>query len=92
MPAKLIVNVGEKYGLLTVVKEVPSDNRCRRFLCACDCGKETETRLADLRSGRTRSCGCLWRSAGILWIWIWTAPSRSGFKHAVPRMGHRNFL
>lgn len=31
----------------------------RRWLCACDCGQETEVRDDQFRSGRTISCGCL---------------------------------
>lgn len=31
----------------------------RWALCLCDCGKESEVRVSDLRSGNTSSCGCL---------------------------------
>ena len=29
----------------------------RWFRCICECGRETEVRLSNLRSGKTRSCG-----------------------------------
>jgi hypothetical protein len=31
----------------------------RRWLCACECGREAEVREDRLRAGTTRSCGCL---------------------------------
>lgn len=33
----------------------------RRFKCKCDCGNETTSLIGNLRSGATRSCGCLRR-------------------------------
>lgn len=30
-----------------------------RWLCICDCGKSATPRTTDLRSGNTKSCGCL---------------------------------
>ena len=62
---RLEIKEGERYGRLTVIREVePHVNRNgkkeRRILCKCDCdGKEVKVRLADLRSGKTKSCGCL---------------------------------
>ena len=36
--------------------------RCERcFQCKCDCGKVNTIELSKLRSGHTRSCGCLRR-------------------------------
>jgi hypothetical protein len=54
-----IVEAGEQYGLLTIVKEVENIDRRRRFLCICDCGKESIVRLSDLKSGNTKSCKCI---------------------------------
>lgn len=52
--------IGEIYGRLTVVSEVARKNpRKRRFQCKCTCGNETEVDLNKLRTGYTRSCGCL---------------------------------
>lgn len=51
---------GTRYGRLVAVREVERGPRnLRRFLCHCDCGAETIVGLAYLRSGSTRSCGCL---------------------------------
>ncbi len=56
------VKAGERYGSLTIVREVEptgsSHKRVRRFLCRCDCGNEIICRLPNLKSGTTKSCGC----------------------------------
>lgn len=51
--------VGEKYGRLTIVSEVEVKTGHRRVLCECECGKAHEVGLAHLRSGKVKSCGCL---------------------------------
>ena len=56
--------IGEKYGKLTVLKEVekftqPSGQTQRGYLCKCECGNETVVCAMSLRLGRTKSCGCL---------------------------------
>ena len=52
--------VGEKYNRLTIESFVRSDtNRQRFFRCRCDCGNATIVSLASIRSGATKSCGCL---------------------------------
>ena len=56
------VKEGERYGRLTIIREVEpagsSHKRVRRFLCRCDCGNEIICRLPNLKSGTTKSCGC----------------------------------
>ena len=63
---KLEIKPGEKYGRLTIIKEIepyvtPGNGRKqRRVLCSCDCdGKEVEVRLSALTRGITVSCGCV---------------------------------
>jgi len=46
---------GEKRGRLTVIK-IYSHNKVK-WLCRCDCGKETLVWASNLK--RTKSCGCL---------------------------------
>lgn len=57
------ITIGEKYGRLTIIKEIEprmssAGNKNRRMLCKCDCGKEVEVSLTNLRRGHTKSCGC----------------------------------
>jgi hypothetical protein len=60
------VRVGRRFGRLAVVGEDEpylwrGRFSRRRWLCACDCGGEAPVREDQLKSGRTRSCGCLRR-------------------------------
>ena len=66
MSGRLSVESGTRFGRLSVVIE--HQQRCgrRRFLCRCDCGALTIVDMAKLRSGRTRSCGCLAREINAL--------------------------
>lgn len=57
---------GQKFGMLTVVQQGDdyinnSGVHYARYLCKCDCGNEELVSVAPdmLKSGRTRSCGCL---------------------------------
>lgn len=55
---------GKKFGKLTVVKRqpnhiTPSGQTKAMWLCLCDCGNETIVSSQDLKSGHTKSCGCL---------------------------------
>jgi hypothetical protein len=54
---------GEKFGRLTVIRlaEKLSHKQKRKFVCICDCGKESTVESYHLRSGLIRSCGCLHR-------------------------------
>ncbi len=54
---------GERYGRLVVVGDAPrGDNTKHRWVaCRCDCGNDYNVRYTTLRSGVTRSCGCLQR-------------------------------
>ena len=53
---------GERYGRLTILMEIPAENRKKRdvreVLCQCDCGNVTIARVGNLLSGNTMSCGC----------------------------------
>ena len=51
---------GTRYGRLTIIEEVTLvRGQPRRARCRCDCGVVSVIRMADLRRGKTRSCGCL---------------------------------
>lgn len=49
------------YGNLIVVSRVLSRRRGAYWLCQCMCGKQCIVRGYSLRSGHTKSCGCLGR-------------------------------
>lgn len=53
--------VGKVFGRLTVVKFSHRRKGVRMFLCRCVCGGTTYVRVADLRNGNTKSCGCYHR-------------------------------
>lgn len=55
-----------KFGKLTAIQpQDKSKDRQIRWLCRCDCGQETIVRSSSLRSGHTKSCGCLQKEISI---------------------------
>ena len=54
---------GETFGRLTVVSELTERTKQGkvRVACECSCGNKVEVVASDLRSGMTKSCGCLQR-------------------------------
>ncbi len=58
--SKFIDLTGQRFGRFVVIKQTKKDKfGNRRWLCLCDCGKEKIVLVAHLRSGATKSCGCL---------------------------------
>ncbi len=56
------VQIGERYGRLVVAAEHSERlNQQRAWLCDCDCGGSAVVPSGKLRTGHTRSCGCLQR-------------------------------
>lgn len=56
------LKIGEKFNRLTVVAEAARDKAYRRkLLVRCDCGTEKIVDQDALRTGKTKSCGCLQR-------------------------------
>ena len=50
----------QRFGKLTVIGYAYTNERNRAvWLCECDCGKKKEVTTGNLKSGSTRSCGCL---------------------------------
>lgn len=50
---------GEKFGLLTVLER--DKDKLKHWKCICDCGNYTSVHLSNLKSGNTKSCGCISR-------------------------------
>jgi hypothetical protein len=57
MPQPITLHTGERYGRLTVAQDrLPGMPKVQ---VRCDCGKDLSVSLNNLRSGNTKSCGCL---------------------------------
>jgi len=56
---RAVMNVGEKYSKLTILKEVANTHTSRMFLCECECWNKAEVSINNLRQLRTKSCWCL---------------------------------
>jgi hypothetical protein len=56
------ITQGMRFGKLVVIKRTfdltPNIKHRTKFLCVCDCGKETEVIAYNLLRGKTKSCGC----------------------------------
>lgn len=50
---------GQRYGKLTVLGPAENMGGYTAWLCRCGCGRETVVPTRHLRSGHTKSCGCL---------------------------------
>lgn len=83
MPASIDIT-NQKYNLLTVVSKESSKtaNGQWRWLCRCDCGKDTVVSTGNLRYGRTKSCGCLQRRKG---------ESSPNYKHGLALKSHPEY-
>lgn len=56
---KRIDLTGQRFGRLTVIRYDHSEHDGTHWLCKCDCGNEKFAAGYSLRSGNTKSCGCL---------------------------------
>lgn len=51
--------IGKRFGKLTVLRRGENNSRGEaRWVCKCDCGRETLVITNNLNCGNTRSCGC----------------------------------
>lgn len=62
--SRFIDLTNQKLGRLTVIKRVDQKTPIR-WLCQCECGNFKEVYATHLRSGNTRSCGCLAREIAV---------------------------
>jgi len=57
---------GQRFGRLVVIYSIKKRIGGHvAWLCRCDCGNLTEVQSCHLISGRTKSCGCLWKEKSI---------------------------
>ena len=65
LPAALEIT-GMRFGRLVAIRRVgTSFDGCATWECVCDCGTGATVKTAALRSGNTKSCGCLQRETAI---------------------------
>lgn len=59
--ARLNIHPGDRFGMLTVISEHPqrTKKQLRQFNCKCDCGRDALVQGSLMKSGWTKSCGCL---------------------------------
>lgn len=60
----LTIHPNQKYGRLTVIKRLddiiqPNGHKLGKWECLCECGNVVNVCSRELKSGDTRSCGCL---------------------------------
>ena len=79
-PPEVSIHVGDRYGRLVVQSIERHPGQKLRAACLCDCGTVTSTRVQNLRSGQTRSCGCLYRERNLSPEHPW----RQGYKKGTP--------
>lgn len=59
---KTLSSIGRKFGILTVLSfSYVSNHGDVYWNCLCDCGKTKVAMNGSLKSGDTKSCGCLYR-------------------------------
>jgi hypothetical protein len=56
---------GIKINKLTVICDLPNENKKRKVLCKCDCGKEVKVDLDSLKRNKIKSCGCFYKNHNI---------------------------
>lgn len=66
---KLVDMIGQKHGRLLVVERAgstPVRPKQAKWKVICECGRETVVIGKDLRTGATKSCGCLRAEKGVI--------------------------
>ena len=55
---KTKVEIGKRFGKLTIIKDLGVIKKDTMVLCKCDCGREKKRRYCDFKKGRYKTCGC----------------------------------
>ena len=50
---------GQRFTKLLVLNRVESDKHVYKYLCQCDCSNTKVVLAQNLKTGKTKSCGCL---------------------------------
>lgn len=85
--------IGNIYGKLTVINYADDAVSGQpRWLCRCECGKETIVQRVNLKNGHTQSCGCLtigetskiWKGQGGISGHKWSGIRRTANSRNIP--------
>lgn len=54
------IEIGDRFGKLTIIEKLErKKNEKLKWKCKCDCGNVTSVKDYDLKTGVTKSCGCI---------------------------------
>jgi hypothetical protein len=83
MPASIDIT-NQKYNMLTALYKTgrQTENKQYYWMCRCECGNLTEVRVGNIRTGRTKSCGCLNKRKG---------EDSPNFKHGLALKSHPEY-
>jgi len=83
--------IGQVYGRLKVIAELPSVKQSRMWECLCECGRAISVSTRALNSDQTAHCGCsprlrsaeqrFWEKVCVTWptgCWVWTGAKSPG--------------
>ena len=56
---QLINLIGTRYGKLTIIARAENQGKKVRWLCECECGKQSIVQSGHLKNGSIKSCGCV---------------------------------
>ena len=63
MSKRTEIHIGDKYGRLSIIKEIEpkiwGNQSHRQVLCKCECGNVIKIELTKLVTGYTKPCGCV---------------------------------
>ena len=89
---------GQRFGRLIVIAYKGQNQRKNSvWTCKCDCGGETDTTTRCLRSGDSKSCGCLRRENAVRVSTrhgMSRSPEYTAYRHMIDRCtrpGHKHF-
>lgn len=74
---------GQVFGRFTAVRRLSGGRTyAAQWLCRCECGTEKPVAQMSLRSGNSKSCGCLKRDMGSI-VGSWTAANKINETHGM---------
>lgn len=85
----IIVTPGDIFARFTVIKEAPQSRNHRRFECRCECGTLRTVHMTALRSGLSKSCGCL-RDEIVTRHGLHKSPEYQNWTHMIARCENQN--